>query len=327
MKKNNSILIGAFIFFIFLASCNTSNTDDVLPDDDDDIVKPVTAMFSVDVQQGDTPLTVKFTNESSNAVSYLWNFGDDNTSTEKSPVHEFINESKTEPRKCNVTLTCVGSDNSTANYSLEITINKAPMVHPIVFNPSLTYGEVTDIEGNVYKTIVIGNQTWMAQNLRTTKYVDGSSITLNPLNSEAGYYTRPSEDSIEIYGLIYNRNAILSNKICPQGWVVPLKSQLETLLNYAGGENNVGTNLKEVGTFHWDADNEPPWSPVTNSTGFTALPIADDGYNGFVYFASRSVTPDLYEKRYDLFLQSHAPLGSVGDFNKPATVVRCLKIN
>ncbi len=101
-----------------------------------------------------------------------------------------------------------------------------------VFNPNLTYGSMTDIDGNEYKTITVGKQTWMAQNLRVTHYRNGDPInfdtdsTTNWSTIKIGTYCTPLNtsniDTIATYGLLYNGYAVIdSRNIAPKGWRVP----------------------------------------------------------------------------------------------------------
>jgi hypothetical protein len=102
---------------------------------------------------------------------------------------------------------------------------------PKTFNQSLTYGSVTDVDGNIYKTIQIGTQVWMAENLETTKLNDGSQITLiSDQQSWSGIYSTHEsaycwyDDRIvnkDIYGAFYTWNAVETGKLCPSGWHVP----------------------------------------------------------------------------------------------------------
>ena len=160
-------------------------------------------------------------------------------------------------------------------YGNEITFST--LASDIVFNPSLTYGSVTDIDGNVYKTIQIGNQVWMAENLKTTHYQNGERIQNISDNSTwsaltTGAYCWFNNDSNlykETYGALYNFYAIAdSRKIEPSGWHVPSDAEWTILTTYLGGLSESGGKLKELGTSHWYAPN----NNATNNTGFTALP-------------------------------------------------------
>lgn len=163
---------------------------------------------------------------------------------------------------------------------ISFTTPRSSSISDIIFNPNLTYGSVSDIEGNTYKTIKIGNQVWMAENLRTTKYNDGTTIPLIIDNtswiglSTPGYcwYNHDSETYKATYGALYNQYAVdaLSNggkNVCPTGWHVPTDLQWTTLTTYLGGESVAGGKLKEAGTTHWMGN-----TGGTNETGFTALP-------------------------------------------------------
>ena len=146
--------------------------------------------------------------------------------------------------------------------------------HKIIFNPDLTYGTVTDNEGNVYKTIVIGTQVWMAENLKATKYNDNTPIpevTDNTAWSKLktpGYcwYNNDSTTYRADHGAMYNGFTVNAGKICPTGWHIPSYDEWNTLVTYIGG-NDIGQKLKEVGTTHWVANTE-----ATNGYGFTAIP-------------------------------------------------------
>lgn len=137
-------------------------------------------------------------------------------------------------------------------------------------------GTVTDIDGNVYHTITIGTQTWMVENLKTTRYNDGTPIPDGSDPDEWPYLTTDAycwygNDSLTYgptYGALYNWYAVNTGKLCPAGWHVPDESDWNTLITYLGGENVAGGKLKETGTIHWFDPNEG----ATNETGFTALP-------------------------------------------------------
>jgi uncharacterized protein (TIGR02145 family) len=170
----------------------------------------------------------------------------------------------------------------------------------INFNPNLNYGSITDIEGNVYKTIQIGTQIWMAENLKSTKFNDGSSIPLITDGLEwisistSGYcwYDNNDVKYKNIYGALYNWSSVNTGKLCPSGWHVPRDyewTQLEMLLginnndaymiDWRGRETNTGGKLKETGILHWVSPN----TGATNLSGFTALPGGSryDGSAGF----------------------------------------------
>jgi uncharacterized protein (TIGR02145 family) len=153
-----------------------------------------------------------------------------------------------------------------------------------LFNPNLTYGTLTDQDGNIYKTITIGSQTWMAENLRTTKYRDGSRINMSIEDWSdwtQGYFCEYNNtrnpDSIATYGRLYNWNALNSSRnIAPTGWRVPTQEDWETLIAFLGGGAFVGGKLKEIGVTHWNDPN----LEANNESGFTALPGGYRADNG-----------------------------------------------
>jgi len=155
----------------------------------------------------------------------------------------------------------------------------------ITFNPSISYGNMTDQDGHTYKTVAIGTQVWMAENLKTTKYRNGDPITnvtdnIQWKNLISGAYCNYDNNiqNTNIYGCLYNWFAVNdSRKIAPTGWHVPSDSEWKTLIDYLGGPYVSCDKLKETGTTHWNSSN----SGATNESGFTALP---SGYRGKIIF-------------------------------------------
>lgn len=153
------------------------------------------------------------------------------------------------------------------------------------FNPSITYETMTDIDGNTYKTVAVGAQIWMAENLRTTKYNDGSDIP-NVTDSDewsdvttgaySNYKNTNSLDTIATYGRLYNWYAVNTDKLCPTGWHEPSDAEWTELADYLEGDDVAGGKLKEADTTHWISPNEG----ATNPTGFTALPGGSRRSNG-----------------------------------------------
>jgi uncharacterized protein (TIGR02145 family) len=143
---------------------------------------------------------------------------------------------------------------------------------------------VKDIEGNVYKTVTIGTQVWMAENLRTTKYNDGTAIQVITDNDQwsklttAAYswYNNDSTVTKKEYGALYNWNAVSTNKLCPAGWHVPSDAEWVTLTTFLEGFGIAGGKLKEKGTVHWKSPNKE----ANNKSGFTALPGGYRSYEG-----------------------------------------------
>ncbi len=133
---------------------------------------------------------------------------------------------------------------------------------------------VTDADGNIYNTVTIGYQTWLGENLKTTKYNDGRPIKNIRSNEEwantsSGAYCwyENSSTTRDIFGGLYNWEVIKTNKLCPKGWRVPTTDDFNSLGNYLGG-HYAGAELKEAGSTHWEKNDDR----TTNSTNFTALP-------------------------------------------------------
>ena len=165
---------------------------------------------------------------------------------------------------------------------------------------------ITDFDGNVYRTVKLGNQVWMAENLRTTRYADGTPI---PLGTEASFTTAyryyPDDNSANVsdYGYLYNWAAVMNGSasseanpsgvqgICPDGWHVPSDAEWDELENYVSSQNQYVCNdinyiakalASEVGwnssTDNCDVGNNPI---ANNATGFSARPAGY--YNGFYF--------------------------------------------
>lgn len=136
------------------------------------------------------------------------------------------------------------------------------------------YGpDVTDIDGNFYRTVKIGEQLWMAQNLKVTTYNDGTNIqnitdnaTWNNLNTGAWCYYDNDSNYDDDFGKLYNWYAVDTEKLCPSGWHVPSRSEFSKLILYLG--YGAGAELKEAGTKYWN----PPNHGANNSSGFTGRP-------------------------------------------------------
>lgn len=115
------------------------------------------------------------------------------------------------------------------------------------------YSIITDNDGNVYKTVKIGNQEWMAENLDMTKFNDGT---------ENQYWIQSK------YGKLYYPKALYPNygKFCPIGWRVPLIYDWDELFTYLGGDlKSIGGKLKKAGLSNWS-------SATSNNIGFNAMP-------------------------------------------------------
>ncbi|HZY25077.1 MAG TPA: fibrobacter succinogenes major paralogous domain-containing protein [Bacteroidales bacterium] len=141
---------------------------------------------------------------------------------------------------------------------------------------------LADVEGNIYKTVKIGSQEWMAENLKTTKFADGTDIPLvkdtgawSNLTTSAYCWYNNDETTYNLpYGALYNGYTIVSGQLCPAGWHIPSKQEWMQLRDFLGDSLTAGGKLKEAGLTHWLAPNKG----ADNSSGFTAVPA------GFRYF-------------------------------------------
>jgi uncharacterized protein (TIGR02145 family) len=147
---------------------------------------------------------------------------------------------------------------------------------------------ITDIEGNVYKIVKIGDQWWMAENLKVTKYNNGDPIPnvtddveWNDLTSGAYCDYNNEPDNSTTYGKLYNWYALNdSRNIAPTGWHIPSDAEWAALSSYLGGDSIAGGRLKEADTIHWQSPN----TGATNESGFVGLPGGYRYNNGTFYF-------------------------------------------
>ena len=176
---------------------------------------------------------------------------------------------------------------------------------PVTDGPSQP---VTDIDGNVYKTVKLGNQVWMRENLRTTRYADGTPIPLGTESSyDVAYRYYPDDNSANVYdyGCLYNWAAVMNGSassetnpsgvqgICPDGWHVPSDAEWTELTNYVSSqsqyvcgsdEDNIAKALaSEEGWYSYYGECAVGCNPdANNATGFSARPAGySNGYYGY----------------------------------------------
>jgi uncharacterized protein (TIGR02145 family) len=146
---------------------------------------------------------------------------------------------------------------------------------------------LTDIEGNSYKVVKIGNQVWMAENLKTSKYSDGTPIPnvvdnhqwSNLTTGAWAYYNNDAAYNAK-YGKLYNWYVVSkttngNKNVCPTGWHEPTDAEWNVLTDYLGGVDVAGGKMKEAGAINWKSPN----TDATNTSLFTGLPggLRDDG--------------------------------------------------
>jgi len=176
----------------------------------------------------------------------------------------------------------------------------------LIFNPDLEYGTLTDVDGNVYKTITIGNQTWMAENLKVTHFRNGEPIpnetdpekwgNFNITTSAYCWYNNDVSYK-KAYGAMYNWYAASDvRNIAPEGWHIASVEDWQTLSTSLG---NNGNRLRERTTAHWMDGNFNRFA--SNDTGFTAVAggfVAPSGFGfmgigeGAAYFWTNEGTWD-----------------------------------
>lgn len=148
-------------------------------------------------------------------------------------------------------------------------------------------GSLVDVDGNIYQTVLIGAQRWMAENLNTSFYSNGDPIAnINSSNWQslsigAWTYYEDNPTYETTFGKLYNRLAVQDPRgLCPSGWHVPSLEELNILISYLGGSEIAGGKLKSIS--HWAEPN----IGATNESGFSALPggaIATFGVDGIPF--------------------------------------------
>ncbi|MBR1991376.1 MAG: T9SS type A sorting domain-containing protein [Bacteroidales bacterium] len=222
---------------------------------------------------------------------------------------------------------------------------------------------VTDVDGNVYNTVQLGNQCWMKENLRTTRYADNTPISQgSSVSTTTAYWYYPNNDASikSIYGLLYNLAAVMHGAassvanpsgvqgICPDGWHVPSDAEWTQLTDYVGsqseyvcGSNNayIAKALAATTGWYWYdwVDDEDECAvgydqSANNATGFSALPAGGYGNGGGSYgsycFRTEAFfwTTTSYGVPCCRFLESYYDVVTTNDYPSfEGLSVRCLR--
>jgi uncharacterized protein (TIGR02145 family) len=148
---------------------------------------------------------------------------------------------------------------------------------------------ITDIrDNNVYKIVTIGNQVWMAENLRYSgdipQVIDNEAwelIAINETREPAWCYYDNNPSFNNQYGKLYNWYAVHTGTLCPPGWHIPSHAEWEQLSDFLGGSSIAGGKMKSLAS--WESPNEE----ATNESGFSGLPGGVRWSSGEFLFAGR----------------------------------------
>ena len=289
-----------------------------------------------------TDSSAQFYNRSiNNPVSWLWDFGDGDTSVSQNPSH---------------TYSTVGT------YTVSLTVTNSYGSNTETKTGYITVtGPLTDYDGNVYQTVQIGNRLWMKENLKTTHYADGTALTdgtgagdisgdyttkyyfaYYDNESYVATYVSPDHDTVAINGETSSETDTGEVQgVCPDGWHMPGDDEWQELEMYLGmseREANAtgwrgtkeGEELKEIKLHsRWNTRYTP--STGTNETGFSALPGGSRWYNesfrslefrANFWSATESIRSYAWCRR---LYHDHAAIYRYDDYKSRAYSVRCVK--
>jgi uncharacterized protein (TIGR02145 family) len=299
------------------------------------------AAFMATPTTGTAPLNVSFTDQSTgNPTSWLWDFGDGATSTLQNPTHTY-----NLPGSYDVQLTVTsinGSGSELKNSYISVSAGNGV---PCPGTPT-----VTDIDGNLYNTVLIGDQCWMKENLKTTTYRNGTPIPnvvsdndwFNLASGAFAWYDH-NVGWKDLYGVLYNWFAVVdTNGLCPEGWHMPSHNEWTTLTDFIGGTSSPnGNKLKSCRQVNsplggdCSVSDHPRWDQAsvygTDDFGFSALP---GGFrNSLGLFFQLGYTAGFWSSteasaQYSWIRSIEAGAGSIivtDRFKKVGYPVRCLR--
>ena len=186
-------------------------------------------------------------------------------------------------------------------------------------------GTVTDQDGDIYKTVKIGNQWWMAENLRVTHNTLGKEIKT--------YYPNGNSDNVTVYGRLYSWDVAMDGSklpgargIAPKGWHIPDDKDWKILFDFLGGMDIAGGKMKESGTIHWKSKNVG----ATNTSGFTSLPsggfIPPGEYHGFSFAVHYwSSTENGIRANWPSIMYNDKNVYILSALKKSPVAIRCVK--
>jgi uncharacterized protein (TIGR02145 family) len=228
---------------------------------------------------------------------------------------------------------------------------KEKTIPVVIFNPNLTYGILTDQDGNTYQTIQIGNQKWMAENLRTARYRNGDEIGTTTtakldITSEAmpryQWAYGGVESNATFYGRLYTWYTVTDNRnVCPTGWHLPTDAEWTVLTSYlinnGFGFEGSGTDIGKAMAARSGWTTDPTAGNIGNnqagndSSGFTALPggyrfstgeFSSAGYNSYWWSATESIAPNVLSRNVRYSFSEMSTYSAAKSFGFS---VRCLQ--
>ncbi len=285
----------------------------------------------IDIIVGDT---INFTDQSTNSpTSWYWIFGDGSTSTLQNPSHVYSTGGSYTVKL--QTTNSFGMSNIETKYNYII----------VNFH---NCGTVTDYDGNVYNTVTIGSQCWMAENLKATHYPNGDAIPLvtdntawgnlaNDNTSDAYSYYDNSSTNATTYGALYTYAAAIGDNwtrdntanqgVCPDGWHLPTDTEWDELETYLG--TNAGSKLAGNATLWQDGSLDQ--SADFGTSGFSALPSGGRGSSGgFDHLGSHGSWRSATESNsiyayYRYLLYDYAGVYRFNPYKSDGCAVRCVR--
>lgn len=229
------------------------------------------------------------------------------------------------------------NDTMYVNYGGNVTIAiPTSQIDSLTFYRPNNTPSITDADGNVYSSVTIGTQEWMSENLRTTKYSDGTAIPnvtddTDWENLSTGAWCHYDNDSSQYeaaYGKLYNWHAVNTNKLCPTGWHVPTDSEWTVLTDYLASDGHSGAEGKALkATSGWNSGGNG-----TDDYGFLGLPGGNRATNdgnfyyigsfGYWWSSSQTNTSNAWNRNMD---DGNDSVNRYYDDKRYGFSVRCLR--